>query len=247
MFRRPNNTTTPNKEMAMTSNSLRLCIYLGAVWVTTMFVGLWPLAQMFPPLDPAMARADVAAYYRDHQTGIIAGGMFIMISSAFFLPFASAIAAFMKRIEGTIAPLANTFSMLSAVLSITIFMSGVFFTAAAYRADFSDETVQVLSDLAFFMFLLPAIIVFVQLSTVGAAILGDRRAEPILPRWAGYLNLWTAVLTLPGAAVGLFKFGPFAWNGIIAFWLAMIVAGIWFNAMLWTMLMSVKRGALADA
>lgn len=230
----------------MNSRSVKVCVFMGAVWVTAMFIGLWPLANMFPPLSPTVPTTEVATYYRDHQTGLIAGGIFIMISAAFFPAFAGAIATFMKRIEGAISPLTYTFIMLSSVLSITIFMCGVYFTAAAYRPDFSDEALHSLSDLAFFMFLLPAIIVFVQLAVVGAAILSDQRAQPILPRWAGYINLWTAVLTLPGGAVGLFKVGPFAWNGAIAFWLAMVVAGIWFNAMLWAMLGALKRDALAD-
>jgi hypothetical protein len=227
--------------------TMKICIYMGALAGTLLFVGVWPLAQMFPPLAPAMSSADVADYYRSHQTGILVGGIFIMASSVLFFPFLSAIAIFMKKIEGPISPMTYAFIMIVAYGFVTVFFAGLFFTAAAYRPDFSDETIHSLSDLAFFLFVMPAIPAFVQNVVTGAAILGDPRPEPILPRWVGYMNLWTGVLLLPGCVVGLFKFGPFAWNGILAFWMPAVVFGIWFNIMIFAMLASLKRNSLAAA
>ena len=86
---------------------------------------------------------------------------------------------------------------------------------------------------------------FVQNVVTGVVILGDKRAVPILPRWVGYMNLWTGVLLLPGLAVGLFKVGPFAWNGALAFWMPAVVFGNWFNPMIFAMLAAIKRNALA--
>jgi hypothetical protein len=53
------------------------------------------------------------------------------------------------------------------------------------------------------------------------------------------------VLLLPGFAVGLFKVGPFAWNGVIAFWVPAVVFGIWFNLMIFAMLKAIKQDVLA--
>ena len=83
--------------MNTNSTIMKLCTYMGAVAGTIMFVGIWPLAQMFPPLAPALSAAEVADYYRDHQTGILVGGIFITTSSVLFFPFLSAIATFMKN------------------------------------------------------------------------------------------------------------------------------------------------------
>jgi hypothetical protein len=141
--------------------------------------------------------------------------------------------------------LTYAFVMIVAYGFVTVFFAGLFFTAAAYRPDFPDTTIQSLSDIAFFLFVMPAVPAFVQNVVTGIVILGDRRAQPVLPRWVGYLNLWTGVLLLPGLAVGLFKIGPFAWNGILAFWLPAVVFAIWFNVMIWAMLDAIKRNALA--
>jgi hypothetical protein len=229
----------------MKSTTMKLCTYMGAVAGTMLFLGIWPLANMFPPLAPGLSSAEVAGYYREHQTGILVGAIVIMASSVLFFPFLAAIAVFLKKIEGPVSPLTYAFIMIVAYGFVTIFFAGLFFTAAAYRPDFPDTTIHSLSDIAFFLFVMPAVPAFVQNVVTGAVILSDRRARPILPRWVGYMNLWTGVLLLPGLAVGLFKVGPFAWNGALAFWLPAVVFGIWFNIMIWAMLGAIKRNALA--
>ena len=229
----------------MHSGTMKVCTYMGAVAGTLMFVGIWPLAQMFPPLDPAMAPAAVAAYYRAHATGILVGSILIMAASVLFFPFMAAIATLLKKIEGPVSPLTYAFIMIVAYGFVTMFFAGLFFTAAAYRPNYPDTTINMLSDIAFFLFVMPAVPAFVQNVVTGVVILKDRRAVPILPRWCGYMNLWTGVLLLPGLAVGLFKVGPFAWNGALAFWMPAVVFGIWFNAMIFAMLGAIKRGALA--
>lgn len=229
----------------MKSGTMKFCTYMGAVAGTLLFVGIWPLAGLFPPLAPSMPAAEVAAYYRDNQTGILVGAICIMAASVLFFPFLAAIAVFLKKIEGPVSPWTYAFLMICAYGFVTVFFSGLFFTAAAYRPEFSDETIHSLSDIAFFLFVMPAVPAFVQNVVAGIGILSDRRARPVLPRWVGYMNLWTGVLLLPGCVVGLFKLGPFAWNGALAFWLPAVVFAIWFNVMIWAMLDAVKRDVLS--
>lgn len=231
----------------MKSTTMKICTYMGAVAGTLLFLGIWPLAHMFPPLAPAMPSAEVADYYRTHQTGILVGGIFIMTASVLFFPFLAAIAVFLKKIEGPVSPLTYAFIMIVAYGFVTVFFAGLFFTAAAYRPDFPDTTIHSLSDIAFFLFVMPAVPAFVQNVVTGVVVLTDRHPRPILRRWVGYMNLWTGVLLLPGLAVGLFKVGPFAWNGALAFWLPAVVFAIWFNVMIWAMLDAIKRDVLADA
>jgi hypothetical protein len=66
-----------------------------------------------------------------------------------------------------------------------------------------------------------------QAITIGAAILRDKRANPIFPRWSAYLNFWCAFLFMPGGLVVFFKHGPFGWNGLIAWWLLLTAFGVW--------------------
>jgi hypothetical protein len=61
----------------------------------------------------------------------------------------------------------------------------------------------------------------------GIAILLDRRAQPVFPRWLGYFNLWCALMFTPGTFNVFFHNGPLAWNGIIAWYLPVTVFAIW--------------------
>ena len=72
-----------------------------------------------------------------------------------------------------------------------------------------------------------------QWAVTGIAILQDTREQPIFPRWSGYANLWFAVLSLPSTGLYFLKVGPFAWDGMLAFWLA---GGAFFG---WAIIMTV--------
>jgi hypothetical protein len=47
------------------------------------------------------------------------------------------------------------------------------------------------------------------------------------PRWHAYFTFWSAVIFEAGALPYLFKAGPFAWNGLISFWLPFPIFGLW--------------------
>jgi hypothetical protein len=66
---------------------------------------------------------------------------------------------------------------------------------------------------------------------VGLCVFSDKASNPIFPRWAGYLSLFCATLTLPGFPVGTFQSGPLAWNGLLSFWIALTATIAWMTVM----------------
>lgn len=48
---------------------------------------------------------------------------------------------------------------------------------------------------------------------------------------AGFLNIWIALLFMPAAIMSFFKSGPFAWNGLLSFWVPATVFGAGFYVM----------------
>jgi hypothetical protein len=204
-----------------------------------MFAGL-VLMQFLPLPQPALSAERFAAFYRGNATGIVIGGILFQLAGTLWCAFAAVIAVQMKRMEGPSSPWAYT-QMLAALMGfLPMLLAAIFFTAAAYRPERSAEAIQLLSDLAFITFIIPALLALVQLLAIGLATLGDRNPTPVFPRWLGYLTIWTAVLFTPGALIGLFKSGPFAWNGVLAFWLAAIAFGNWLNIMCWQLLKAIK-------
>jgi hypothetical protein len=59
------------------------------------------------------------------------------------------------------------------------------------------------------------------------AILSDKSERPVLPRWLGWFNLWAQIIYLPGILIPYFKSGPLAWNGLLAFWIPVVVFTVW--------------------
>jgi hypothetical protein len=59
------------------------------------------------------------------------------------------------------------------------------------------------------------------------AILFDRNS--IFPKWLAYMSIWQIVTEVIATQMWVQYSGPFAWNGSIAFWLAVIVFGVWLN------------------
>jgi hypothetical protein len=103
-----------------------------------------------------------------------------------------------------------------------------FWLTATFRADRPAESVQLLNDLAWLPFVGLTILTVLQAAVIGVAILGDASSAPVFPRWAGYVKLWCALLFVPGTFNVFFKSGPLAWNGLIAFYLPVLVFCIWF-------------------
>jgi hypothetical protein len=65
----------------------------------------------------------------------------------------------------------------------------------------------------------------------GLDILNDKRPTPMFPRWTAWFSFWAAILFVPAGAVLIFKTGPFAWNGLIAFYIPVITFFAWLMLM----------------
>jgi hypothetical protein len=59
----------------------------------------------------------------------------------------------------------------------------------------------------------------------------DARSKPVFPRWVGHFNLLTAVLMTPGAFALMFRDGPLAWDGSLAFGLHLGTYGVYIAVM----------------
>ena len=62
------------------------------------------------------------------------------------------------------------------------------------------------------------------------AILQDGHEQPVFPRWLAYLSFWAAASFVFGALNYLTHTGPLAYNGLLAWWVGLIVFTIWIAA-----------------
>lgn len=62
----------------------------------------------------------------------------------------------------------------------------------------------------------------------------------MFPRWCCFAMLWIAVLSMTGSVAIFFFGGPFAWNGILAFWIPANAFGISIFVLAYVMLKHIK-------
>jgi hypothetical protein len=217
------------------------CAWIGIASTALLFVGMWPLMHFLPPLDPALPTAAVAAIYRTNGTGIIVGGLCLLAAASALMPFYCALAMQLTRMERPSKLWTYTLLTSSVLGFVPLIIAEMLFSTAAYRPGRSDEIIQVLNDFGFIMFVGPSLPGTVQMLAAAIPVLADRSPDPIFPRWVGYAGIWTAILAAPGCLITLFKHGPFAWNGAIAFWVAAIAFGVWMMVNFWAMRRALLR------
>lgn len=215
----------------MNTRNQLLCAWSGVAFAVLFTLGFWPLAQFMPPPSPQMSAAEVAAMYQANTTQLRFGLLIMMGASGFILSFATAIAMQMKRMEGS-PPVLTWLQLVSGAVGVVFFvLPCLIWSAAAFRPDRAPELIQLMNDFGWMTFLMPFTTFVIQNFAIGLAILGDTSERPAFPRWVGYFNFWVAVLFLPGGLLTFFKTGPFAWNGLFAFFVPFIVFFAWYLLM----------------
>jgi hypothetical protein len=227
----------------VTMSGYRICIWIGIVGVLLFAVGIWPIAHLIPPIAPSQSADAVAVIYAEGALSIRVGIMIAMFGAAMLCPYFAVLSVLIKRIEGGNAPLAMTVAISAAIVIACFFLGLLFLTVAAFRPDRAPELTQFMNDFAWLMIVTPAAPGVVMLLCSGMAILGDSAVEPLLPRWVGYMCFWVGVLLIPGALAILFKTGPFAWDGILAFWMPF---GAFFIAVLVLAMQMLKTTSRTD-
>ncbi len=78
------------------------------------------------------------------------------------------------------------------------------------------------------------------------AILYDKNA--VFPAWFAYVTIWQIITEVIATQMFLFQSGPFAWNGSIAFWWAVVVFSVWLSALIVLLRQAAMReAACSDA
>lgn len=214
----------------------------GIIFALGLLLGWGLLAgHILPPTLPSALAEDVAAKYQSSALSIQTGMAITLATAAFLVPFGSALATQMRRMEGAGDVLARS-QMGCAVLTAGVVTMGMtLFAITSFRPDRDPQLTLLLSDMAWIAFTMPVCGIMLWMIVTGWAILGDRASDPVFPRWSGYFCFFGASLTAPGYPVALFKHGPFAWNGLLAFWLALLIAFAWIVLMSVLTMRAVRR------
>lgn len=223
------------------------------VWwalITMLIFGasLWALMQMVPPPSAKLPAAEIAEFYRQNAQQIRIGAMITSWTSAFMVPLAIVISAQMQRFE-TGVPVCSMAQLIGgATMSMFLVFPPIIYGVAAFTPDRPIEITAMLHELGslvlvttdqYYMFQLFAIIYF--------CLSREQHALSPFPRWLGWLTIFAFIVYEVGPLGFMFKRGPFAWDGLIVFWLPFVTFGTWITVTSVTLLRAIKRQRAAAA
>lgn len=225
----------------MTHRHESLCAWSGLIFVVLFGLGWALIGGFVPPPSPAAEAAQIVAFYQEHTNLVRTGLLLTQFSCIFFLPWVAVLTEQMKRMAGPSTVLATTQLISGAVALFIILLPTLIWGVASFRPERNPELTLLLNDLAWLIFTMTFAPFVTQAVAIGLAILGDQRPQPLMPSWLGYFNFWTALSFVPAGLILFFKTGPFAWNGVIGFWLPVVVFFVWFIVMLVFVFKAIQR------
>jgi len=228
-------------------------IWIGLAGATVYGLSFWLLMGLVPPMSPTLKPDAIAQIFATDNMRFRIGGVVMMASAGFWLPIGAVISMQLARHESGF-PIWSMLQAMASTLGAWLFAFPVLiWYVAAFTVTRNQEITTTLNEFAWLAFLTPIAAFTLQLLPIIVICLTSQvdGRYTAFPRWLGYLTIWmVGVGDIPVTAV-LFKTGPFAWNGLISFWCAVVAYGIWLSAVAFVLLRAVRQQAaiaeVADA
>lgn len=216
------------------------------VWAALLYPGLlilgwWLLAGFVPPPDPNGPEREVLDHFRADGDWIRLGMVITMFGAVMAMPLGATVAYLIRRVEGLVGPLTMLQIMGAVGMAALTFFPAMWWLIALFRLDRDPGMTLMLNDAAWLQWVGGLTIYYPTVITMAVASFIDKREQPLFPRWFGYLNVWLVIGLLPGQLIFFFKDGPFAWNGLISFYLAFVIFGLWFPIAFYVLRRAVGR------
>jgi len=124
---------------------------------------------------------------------------------------------------------------------LIIFFNCCAWIVAAYRPESGADVIQSWYDWSWFAFLLGWIYLAIEMVATGIVELMDHRTQPMIPRWLTWFTFFGALALLGAAGPAFFKSGPFAYHGLLAFYLPVIIWGAYLALTTFYMMKGFER------
>lgn len=212
---------------------MRILLWSGVVVIVALIIAQGLMMGFVPGPSPALSAQDLAQIFVDRRDSILMGSLIQCICWCLYGTWAIPIIMFIRKMEGNTMP-ALTYASLVNVGGGWVFFILIPMTWAvmAFRAGSIDPaTMQIMNDWVWFDWLYTWPSFSVWMFMIAGAIVLNRSPEPPYPRWVAFFNVWCGILIFPAGMIGFFKTGPFAYDGLISFWFAVVVFFGWMVGM----------------
>ncbi len=221
---------------------IRFCALTGPVGIVGFLFGFAILAGFVPPTDPTDSAEQIAAFYGEHLELIRFGLVLTLPSALLFLFFFVAVSHELWRLERPGFPVLAILNLSGALILLVFFVvCSMVWITASFRQSTDAEGIRQLHDLGWLIFVMVWPEYTIQMCAIGYATLKDTAGAGPFPRWFGWFCFWVALSGAGGTLAVFFKDGPFAWNGLVGFYIPFAVFVIWLGMMTTFLLRAAPR------
>ena len=220
----------------------KMLAWCGPIFMGAFFVFWGVLAKNMPPAGEDLTPLQITAHYLENAMALRVGMSICMVASAFYMAWGCAVSKVMRRIEGNDGILSNL-EMMGATITVAfpIVACGIWLTAAMEIAILPPEIIHMLYFMGWMIIDLAYMVTTFQIFAAAVVFLRDRRAKPLVPTWVNWWGFFTCVVFFPVSLIPFFKTGPFAFHGLINFWVAFFAWYVWVFAMSFYVIRAVGR------
>ena len=212
------------------------------IWISAFF--LFP--GFLHPMSPTMSAAEVAGFYRDEAARIRYSMILFNWFGVGLVPVVVLLALQVRRMAHRTPILSYSLIACAGGPPALFLIANMFWLLGAFRPDRAPELTMLFNDLAWITFSVMVSYLIAQCLLLALAIYWDRNDTKVFRPWVAHFNVATAVALMPAAFTALALDGPFAWDGLLSFWLKNIAIATWIIVMgvvLGQTIMRQRRGA----
>ena len=212
------------------------------IWISAFF--LFP--GFLHPMSPTMSAEEVAGFYRDEVARIRYSMILFNWFGVGLVPVVVLLALQVRRMAHRTPILSYSLIACAGGPPALFLIANMFWLLGAFRPDRAPELTMLFNDLAWITFSVMVSYLIAQCLLLALATYWDRNDTKVFRPWVAHFNVATAVALMPAAFTALALDGPFAWDGLLSFWLKNIAIATWIVVMgvvLGQTIMRQRRGA----
>jgi len=206
---------------------VRLTAWSCIVFVVVFALGWGVLGRNIPPYPPDMPADELASIYRAHASTMRIGFAVGAFSSTFLVAWAIGLFRIMVRMEQGSQLLSYTQLIGGVLTGMVPLFACIFWLTAAFRPEQDPAIIRLLFDLGWLTIDIGFGVTILQYCALGVVAIRDTREKPLFPKWLAWLGIWISLEFLVELIMPYFRSGPFAWNGLFAYWLPFFGPFVW--------------------
>ena len=232
--------------MNISARSQTIILWWSLISLIIFAAAFWGLLGMVPPPAPSLTPAEVASFYSDNALQIKLGSVVSSVTSAFLIPFSVVVGFQLARIEEG-SPVWSVLAIAGGSLTcIFLVIPPVLWGVAAFTPTRAPELTAMLNEVANISLITTG--QFYIFNVVPIVYLGLKaKPDPLnaFPRWLCWLTAFLTVVGEMGILAYLFKTGPLAWDGLLAFWIPFGLYFGWIGFVYHSMFAALKKQGAA--